>query len=150
MSILQSVGGGILGFVVALVPLIILHELGHMFAAKSLGVWVREFGIGYPPRMLKLFKWQETVFTLNWLPIGGFARMEGEEFVEQDAAMAEHEVDEDRPSIEEVRAHSLYAQSPFRRILIYLAGPAMNLLTAWVLSILIFAVVVPTTDVHIA
>jgi len=69
----------VIGFVVALVPLIALHEIGHMLMAKWLGVWVREFGIGLPPRMIKLFQWQETEFTLNWLPLGGFARMEGEE-----------------------------------------------------------------------
>ncbi|MEK7510538.1 MAG: M50 family metallopeptidase [Patescibacteria group bacterium] len=58
--------------------LIILHELGHFFLAKKLGVKVEEFGIGMPPRILGR-KWGETLYSVNALPIGGFVRMEGEE-----------------------------------------------------------------------
>ncbi|HZX49869.1 MAG TPA: M50 family metallopeptidase [Candidatus Paceibacterota bacterium] len=58
--------------------LVILHELGHFFAAKKFGVKVEEFGIGLPPRL-----WGkqigETIYSVNALPIGGFVRMEGEE-----------------------------------------------------------------------
>ncbi len=137
----------VIGFVVALVPLIALHEIGHMFMAKWLGVWVKEFGIGLPPRIIKLFQWQETEFTLNWLPLGGFARMEGEE-----ALLAADEPEEATPTaadliaMEESRKHSLYAKSPYQRILIYLGGPLMNLLTAWVLAILLFTTGTPIID----
>ncbi|MCD4739007.1 MAG: M50 family metallopeptidase [Anaerolineae bacterium] len=137
----------VIGFVVALVPLIALHERGHMLMAKWLGVWVMEFGIGLPPRMIKLFQWQETEFTLNWLPLGGFARMEGEE-----ALLAEDKPEEAKPTaadllaMAEAQKHSLYAKSPFKRILIYLGGPLMNLLTAWVLAILLFTTGTPIID----
>ena len=132
----------VIGFVIALVPLIALHEMGHMFTAKALGVWVREFGIGLPPRIGKLFQWQETVFTLNWLPLGGFARMEGEEDMLSEVEPIEIEPAPPTPAElqaqREAREHSLYAKSPFKRILIYLGGPMTNLLTAWVLAILLF------------
>ncbi|MBD3250215.1 MAG: RIP metalloprotease RseP, partial [Candidatus Pacebacteria bacterium] len=59
--------------------LVIIHELGHLVAAKKARVRVEEFGVGYPPRLLKLFKWGETVFSLNLIPVGGFVRLEGEE-----------------------------------------------------------------------
>ena len=59
--------------------LVLLHELGHFVAARRAGVTVHEFGIGFPPRAKVLFKRGDTIYTLNWLPIGGFVRMEGEE-----------------------------------------------------------------------
>ncbi|MBI2098347.1 MAG: site-2 protease family protein [Candidatus Wildermuthbacteria bacterium] len=58
--------------------LVILHELGHFFAAKKFGIKVEEFGIGLPPRLFGK-KYGETIYSVNALPIGGFVRMEGEE-----------------------------------------------------------------------
>ena len=52
-------------FAIGLVALIILHEFGHFLAAKLLGVEVEEFGIGFPPRILTMFKIKETEYTLN-------------------------------------------------------------------------------------
>ncbi len=139
--------GYILGFIVALVPLIALHELGHMLVAKWAGVWVPEFGIGFPPRILRLFKWQETEFTLNWLPLGGFARMEGESFVDEQSSEAADEEDKRTPEEkEEARKHSLYTQPPGKRVLIYLAGPVTNLLIGWILAILLFLTGIPIAD----
>jgi regulator of sigma E protease len=137
--------GSVLGFIVALVPLIALHEMGHMFIAKWVGVWVREFGIGLPPRLLKLFKWQETEFTLNALPLGGFARMEGEDFMErpQFSPVEGTEVSEEDAV---ARKHSLYAQPPGKRMLIYFGGPLMNFITGWLLAILLFITGVPVID----
>lgn len=71
----------ILAFAIVLIPAIIFHELGHFLAAKAVGITVLEFGIGFPPRAAKLFTWGETEFTLNWLPIGGFVRPLGEDFI---------------------------------------------------------------------
>lgn len=139
--------GYVLGFIVALVPLIALHELGHMLVAKWAGVWVPEFGIGFPPRILHLFKWQETEFTLNWLPLGGFARMEGEGVMDEQAKEATAEEDKRTPEEkEEARKHSLYTQPPGKRILIYLAGPGTNLVIGWILAILLFLIGVPVAD----
>ncbi len=139
--------GYILGFIVALVPLIALHELGHMLVAKWAGVWVPEFGIGFPPRILRLFKWQETEFTLNWLPLGGFAKMEGEGFMGEQSPEAADEEDKRTPEEkEEAQKHSLYTQPPGKRVLIYLAGPATNLLIGWILAILLFLTGIPIAD----
>ena len=62
-----------------LVVLVVIHEFGHFVVARRARVRVHEFGIGFPPRALILGKDKETVYTLNWLPIGGFVRLEGEE-----------------------------------------------------------------------
>jgi regulator of sigma E protease len=69
----------IVAFVVLLGPLILIHEFGHYIAARMVGVTVLEFGIGFPPRAMKLFERAGTEFTLNWLPIGGFVRPLGED-----------------------------------------------------------------------
>lgn len=141
--------GMIVGFLVCLIPLIVVHEIGHFVMARLIGVWAREFGIGYPPRILKLFKWRETEFTLNWLPLGGFVRLEGEQtFAEDKDEDADEEVS---PAMlaekEEAYRHSLYAQPPGKRILLYLGGPLMNLLTAWVLATLLFTTGIPVARV---
>ena len=87
--------GVIVGLVV-LMTLVTLHEFGHFMMARRNGVKVLEFGICFPPRMVAWVKDQKTkkwkrlprkdwkkpqeglVFSLNWLPIGGFCQMDGE------------------------------------------------------------------------
>ena len=63
--------------VIVLSVLIIVHELGHFFAAKATGVPVEEFGIGFPPRLYGK-KWGETIYSINWIPFGGFNKISGE------------------------------------------------------------------------
>lgn len=99
-SILQLVG--------VLAGLILIHELGHFLAARFFKIEVEEFGIGFPPRMLTLFEAGGTKYTLNWLPFGGFVRPKGE----NDANVA----------------GGLAAASPWVRLVVYAAGPLMNLL----------------------
>ena len=93
----------ILPFVGVLLGLVVLHELGHFIAAKLAGVRVEEFGIGLPPRIGKGWQFGETLYSFNWLPIGGFVRLTGEEAsgllitaVDQDSRMKEHFVAGDR------------------------------------------------------
>jgi len=72
---------GILYFIVGIVLfilLVVVHELGHAIAARRNGVEVEEFGIGFPPRAWKKKLKNGTLFTLNWLPLGGFVRLKGE------------------------------------------------------------------------
>ncbi|TES82786.1 MAG: RIP metalloprotease [Dehalococcoidia bacterium] len=63
--------------IVALSVLIIVHELGHFFAAKATGIQVEEFGIGFPPRAYGR-KWRGTIYSINWIPFGGFNKIAGE------------------------------------------------------------------------
>lgn len=65
-------------FIIILSALIIVHELGHFLVAKRFDIRVDEFGLGFPPRVTKLFTWKGTPFTLNWLPFGGFVKIFGE------------------------------------------------------------------------
>ena len=61
--------------IVLFVLLIVVHEFGHFIAAKRNGVEVEEFGIGFPPKAKTITKKNGTEYTLNWLPLGGFVRL---------------------------------------------------------------------------
>src|SRR5512135_409398 len=113
-----TVLGGII-FIVVFGGIILLHEFGHFIVAKLMHIKVDEFGIGFPPRIVKLFTWKGTDFTLNWIPLGGFNKLKGE----NDPGLAD----------------GLAAASPLRRIPVLLAGAAMNLLTAVVVYTFFFA-----------
>lgn len=68
----------ILIFLLVLSILILVHEFGHFIMARRAGIWVEEFGFGLPPRAIGK-KIGETIYSLNWLPFGGFVRLHGEQ-----------------------------------------------------------------------
>jgi len=80
---------------------------------------VEEFGLGLPPKIRKLFTWQGTEFTLNWLPLGGFVKMKGEDR-EFPSALSP------QPLALEAKGF-FYAQKPWKRAIILVAGVFMNL-----------------------
>jgi regulator of sigma E protease len=86
----------LIAFGIVLIPAVIIHELGHFLAAKAVGITVLEFGIGFPPRLVKLFRWGETEFTLNWIPLGGFVRPFGEDMIRP---LTDEEVERERQQI---------------------------------------------------
>lgn len=104
----------IVSFVIVLGILVFIHELGHYLVAKRNGIVVEEFGMGYPPRMVKLFRYDGTDFTLNLIPFGGFARMKGED-------------------MSDVSAGSFNGASLGARAATLAAGPIMNALLAIIL-----------------
>jgi len=109
-------------FLVVIIVLVVAHELGHFFVAKAFGVRVDEFGVGYPPRAKKLFIWRGTLFTLNWLPFGGFVKIFGEE------------------ANEEVKPGSFAYAKLWKRALIVLAGILANMVLAMALYALSFGI----------
>lgn len=134
---------GIIAFFVVLIPLILIHELGHFLAAKMVGITVLEFGIGFPPRMARLFTWRETEFTLNWLPLGGFVRPLGDDLVRP---LDEESVAKDRS--EALNRHvqqtkSVSEVSPLRRIFFMAAGALANFILAFFLFALIAVMGLP-------
>ena len=66
---------GILIGLIALIVLVVLHELGHAIVARRNGVTVEEFGIGFPPKAWSRRLKNGIEFSINWLPLGGFVRM---------------------------------------------------------------------------
>ena len=69
---------GIISGVIILVLLVSVHELGHAIIARRYGVVVEEFGIGFPPRAWSKKLKNGVLFSLNWLPLGGFVKLQGE------------------------------------------------------------------------
>lgn len=104
----------IVPFFGVLICLIVVHELGHFITAKLTGVKVLEAGLGYPPRAWG-FTYRGTIYSVNWLPLGGFVRLLGEE----------------DPSDPE----SLAAKPRWVRLLVLASGSGMN----FILPILLFA-----------
>lgn len=86
----------LLAFGIVLIPAVIVHELGHFLAARAVGITILEFGIGFPPRIAKLFTWRETEFTLNAIPLGGFVRPLGEDMIRP---LGEEETERDRQQL---------------------------------------------------
>lgn len=79
---METVIGIIVGLIV-LTIIVVLHELGHGIAAKRNGVIVEEFGIGFPPKawgkkLAKSILGKNVVYSVNWLPLGGFVKLQGE------------------------------------------------------------------------
>jgi regulator of sigma E protease len=111
-GLLQGVVTVVLFFVI-LGLLVLIHELGHFVVARLARVRVLEFGIGFPPRAKVIRSSGETLYTLNWLPIGGFVKLEGE----------------DGDAKGDPRSFS--AQSLPVRLLILVAGVVMNLVLAF-------------------
>lgn len=125
----------ILIFIIALSALVLIHELGHFLVARLFKVKADEFGIGFPPRIVGYVrdekgKWKRvggsdestyknTIWSFNWLPLGGFVRIKGEQ--------ADGAKDPD----------AINSKPIWQRILIIAAGVIMN----WVLAVLLFTAV---------
>jgi hypothetical protein len=106
-------------FALILGSLVLVHELGHFVTARLAGVRVLEFGIGFPPRAKILRAGGETLYTLNWLPIGGFVKLEGEDGDDGD----------DPRSFVRARLPT--------KLIILVAGVAMNLFIAFLIFTMI-------------
>ncbi len=118
-------------FIGILGVLVVIHELGHFVTARLAGVRVLEFGIGFPPRAKVLRSKGETLYTLNWLPIGGFVKLEGEDGEQPDDP------------------RSFSSQGLFTKLWILVAGVLMNLLLAFAIFTSLALIGDPTLGVRI-
>lgn len=113
---------GIIVGIIVLTILVVTHELGHALAARRYGVRVEEFGIGFPPaaykkKVKKSFLGKNVDYSINWLPLGGFVKLQGEH-------------DDDKQSGD-------YGAATFwQKTQILLAGVAVN----WLSAVLIFTI----------
>jgi regulator of sigma E protease len=110
--------------------LIFLHELGHYTMARRAGVRVEEFGIGLPPRLWG-YKRGDTIWSINWIPLGGFVRVLGEDG-------------------KDFSEESMQAKTPGQRATFLAAGSIMNFLTALVLiGVLLVGHGDPSSNVYV-
>ncbi len=110
--------------------LVLVHEAGHFFTARAFGIRVEEFGIGLPPRMFAIRR-NGIDYSINWLPIGGFVKIVGENG------------DSDDPDS--------FGKAPaWQRIIVLVAGVTMNMITALVLFFLVFTLFGKTVDGGVA
>lgn len=101
-------------FFITLSLLILVHEWGHFYAARRLGIRVEEFGFGFPPKLISAVK-NGTRYVLNLFPIGGYVKIYGEHGEGKD----------ERGS---------FASRPlWQRFFVVSAGVTMNLVLAWIL-----------------
>ena len=132
----------IIVFILVLSVLVFVHEFGHFFTARRLGVKAEEFGFGFPPRAIGLYrntqkKWrlvkgtksaeelsqatdenlrpdpQATIYSLNWLPLGGFVKIKGQDGEDKEAS------------------DSFASKKIWQRVIILSAGVIMNVILAW-------------------
>jgi len=104
-----------------------LHELGHFLLAKKFGIVVEEFGIGYPPRIWGK-KIKDTIYSVNWLPLGAFVKILGEDDTSQ-------------------KIKGSFSSSPlYQRILVVLGG----CFSFWVIAFLIFTFLAGLQGVNVA
>jgi regulator of sigma E protease len=121
----------LLTFFIVLGVLVFVHELGHFFVARKFGVRAEEFGFGFPPRAFGIYKsvdgkWKnvfggkevadaaDTIYSVNWLPLGGFVKIKGEDGNNTDP-------------------DSFASKNILKRTLILSAGVSMNIVLAMVL-----------------
>jgi regulator of sigma E protease len=130
MALIQSLITVVV-FVVMLGGLVLVHEVGHFVTARLARVRVLEFGIGFPPRAKVLANRGETLYSLNWLPIGGFVKLEGE----------------DGDDSGDPRS---FQRSPLiTKLIILLAGVLMNLLVAFLIFFAIAWLFTPDMGVRV-
>ncbi len=115
----------ILVFIVILGLLVFVHELGHFIMAKRAGMKVEEFGFGFPPRMFGITR-GETTYSINWVPLGGFVKILGED-------------GSDSPD-----PRNFGNKSTWQRFRVLIAGVSMNVILAWVLLSIGMGIGLPT------
>jgi regulator of sigma E protease len=116
----------IIAFIVMLSVIVFSHEFGHFIVAKKSGMKVDEFGFGFPPRILGIKK-GDTIYSINWIPLGGFVKIAGED-----------NTDHDDP-------RSFANKSFWQRFLVLIAGIIMNFILAAVIFTICSVIGIPAT-----
>src|SRR5918994_3772904 len=120
MSLLQSGIIGVLAFIFILGAAVVLHEFGHFIVAKLLKIRVETFSVGFGPRLFGK-KWGHTDYRVSLIPLGGYVKLGGDE---SNAPL-------EGASAQDIPPEEMYNLRPrWQRVLVALAGPVMNILTA--------------------
>lgn len=115
MEFLQSIGA----FIIVIGVVVVIHELGHFLAARSVGIRVERFSVGYPPRMIGKTV-GDTDYCISWLPLGGYVKMAG---------MIDESLDD--PDKLTGAPDEFMSKNYFQKAWVITAGVIMNFLLAW-------------------
>jgi regulator of sigma E protease len=133
MSYLFSIAGLLL----VLGVIIFVHEMGHLLAAKAFGMKVFVFSFGFGKRLAG-FKWGDTDCRLSLVPVGGYVKLEGEP---DDQISEMHVAQGDAVDSSALQSPHYFLNRPrWQRFLVYLAGPAMNLILTFTLFTVLFMI----------
>lgn len=125
-------------FLIILSVLVLIHELGHFLVAKKFGIKVEEFGFGFPPRAFGIKK-GETIYSINWLPIGGFVKLYGEDEAGAGRIKVQKSTIGHKPYAISQIERAFFAKSPMQRAAVAVAGVVMNaILAALIFYIFLF------------
>jgi len=123
-------------FILILSLLVFIHEAGHFFVAKRMGVKVEEFGFGFPPRLVGK-KIGETIYSINALPMGGFVKLYGED----EAGGGRIKIAKTGKAHSKEKNRAFFAKSPWQRAAIVFAGVCMNFLLSVFIATYVYAVI---------
>jgi regulator of sigma E protease len=132
----MEVLGTVAAFIGILVVLVLVHELGHFIVAKRAGITVEEFGIGFPPRISSVM-YRGTRYSLNWIPLGGFVKMLGEDGDVEIRRLRESGLSDDE--VEHAMAGAFNRRPVWVRVGVLLAGVVMNFVLAAALFAIAFS-----------
>ncbi len=124
----------VIGFILVLIPLVIIHELGHFLFAKLFNVRADAFSIGFGP-VLFAKKIGETDFRVSAIPLGGYVKLLGEDPTTELSA--------------EEKARALHHQAPWKRFFIFFGGPLFNFLWAIIVFMAMMAIGEPQISTKI-
>lgn len=123
----MDVIGTVAAFIGILVVLVLVHEIGHFVTAKLAGITVEEFGIGFPPRIGSVM-FRGTRYSLNWIPLGGFVKMLGEDGDVEVRRLREQGMSE--AEVGHAMAGAFNRKPMWVRVGVLLAGVVMNFILA--------------------
>lgn len=141
----------IISFAIILSILVLVHELGHFLVAKKLGIKVEEFGVGFPPRAFSK-KIGETIYSINWLPVGGFVKLYGEDSAGGGSIKVQGSKLKVKNAEGEDINRAFYARPLWQRISVVTAGVIMNFVLAVVIISFLFSsqgVPLPTDSIRV-
>jgi regulator of sigma E protease len=133
--------------ILGIMALIVLHELGHFAVAKAVGMRVERFSLFFPPTIFRIRR-GETEYAIGAIPLGGYVKITGmsPEELKGSAPVAATEavlpgavhgpLDDDTPEFEldpEITRRAYYNQAPWKRIVVILAGPGVNIVIAFLI-----------------
>ena len=139
MDILYSIFaavGYVLPFLIVLSVVVVLHELGHYWVARWNGVGVTDFSVGFGPELFGINDKHGTRWKVCLIPLGGFVKMLGD----SDAASRPDQKSMKKASKSE-QQKMIHLKKPWQRILVSVAGPVANFITAMLFFAIVFATV---------